>query len=392
VVTLKKSKRILILGAGVAGLRVAQKLSKRRQSSDFQIFLIDENDYHQYLYRIHEVCNVEYKEKDIIVPLSKLLNDANVEFIQALVHSVNTEKKIVITDKGDYVFDICVIALGSHVTYFGIDRLEENSMSLNSYEAAKKIRGKIFNLFRAAQSSGKAPEILIGGGGFTGVELAGELCDCIPILSKKFGLDNPDHLVTIVEAMPTILPGWDEKQVLKAQEYLRSIGVRLIFNDPVLQVGKGKIELNSGNILEPDLFIWTGGVRGDPACGLDFQIMGRRIIIDDYCRADGFENVYVAGDSACAVESKSGRPMPPTAHIAMVQGDIVVHNILSSIRGNAMKKYVYYRAGEIITLGSKNAIGELFGVKLSGGIAKFMKKVVHWWYLYSIGGFSLLFS
>ena len=147
----------------------------------------------------------------MIVPLSQLLNDANVEFIQTQVHSVNTEKNVVITDNGEYVFDICVIAHGSHVTYFGIDRLEENSMSLNSYEAAKKIRAKIHDLFRVAHSSGKTPRILIGGGGFTGVELAGELCDCIPILIKKYGLDNPAHLVTIVEAMPNILPGWDEK-------------------------------------------------------------------------------------------------------------------------------------------------------------------------------------
>ena len=149
--------------------------------------------------------------------------------------------------------------------------------------------------------------------------------------------------------------------------------------------------MKSGQIIKPDLFIWTGGVRGDPACGLDFQVKGRRITVDEYCRALGFDDIFVAGDSACAVDAE-GKPMPPTAHIAMVQGDIVAHNIVSLMKGSPMKKYVYQRAGEIVTLGKTDAIMDLFGLKFSGTIAKFLKKVVHWWYLHSIGGFSLLLS
>jgi NADH dehydrogenase len=387
--TVKDPERVVILGAGVAGLRVAQRLGRRLKPSEASIILIDENDYHQFLYRIHEVCNLEYEDKEIIVPLSRILSKG-VDLRQASVQDIDTEKKMVTTDKGEIPYDICVIALGSHVTYFGIDGLEENSRTLYSFEAAKGIRARIHELFEEASETGRRPEILIGGGGFTGVELAGELSDSIPILRERHNLEPSSTCVSIVEAMPNILNGWNEKQVVLSQRILRERGVEFIFDDPVSRVTENKVELKSGKILEPDLFVWTGGVRGDPACGLGFQLKGRRISIDEYCRAEGYEDIFVAGDSACAVDAGSGRPMPPTAHIAMIQGDVVGENIIATLKGSPMKKYVYKRAGEIVTLGETNAVGDLFGYKFSGAFAKFMKKVVHWWYLHSIGGFSLL--
>jgi len=385
----KTPARIVILGAGVAGLRVAQKLERKLTPSEAQIILIDENDYHQYLYRIHEVCNLEYEDNEIIVPLSKLLGK-RVDFQQTLIHNIDTKTRTVSTDIGDISYDICVIALGSHVTYFGIDGLEENSMALNSFESAKRIRARIHQLFEEAQKTGNPPKILIGGGGFTGVELAGELSDCIPILCQKHGVESSNTGVTIVEALPSLLPGWPEKHVIQAQKTLNIRGIELIFNDPITRVTKDRVEMKSGRVIEPDLFIWAGGVRGDPACGQDFQVKSRRISTDEYCRAKGHRDIFVAGDSACAVDAASGRPMPPTAHIAMVQGDIVTENIVAMLRGTPIRKYVYKRAGEIVTLGKTNAVGDLFGFKFTGFLATFMKKVVHWWYLHSIGGFSLL--
>lgn len=368
---------------------MAQRLGRRLKPSEASIILIDENDYHQFLYRIHEVCNLEYEDKEIIVPLSRVLS-VRVDLRQASVQDIDAERKIIVTDKGEIPYDICVIALGSHVTYFGIEGLEENSMILNSFEAAKSIRARIHELFEEASETGKPPEILIGGGGFTGVELAGELSDSIPILCDRHNLESSGKCVSIVEALPTILNGWNEKQVLLAQKVLRERGIEFILDDPVSRVTNNKVEMKSGKILEPDLFVWTGGVRGDPACGLGFQLKGRRVSIDEYCRAEGYEDIFVAGDSACAVDTVSGRLMPPTAHVAMVQGDIVGENIVAKLKGSAMKKYVYNRAGEIVTLGKTNAVGDLFGFRFSGLFAKFMKKVVHWWYLHSIGGFSLL--
>ncbi|MFC1803662.1 NAD(P)/FAD-dependent oxidoreductase [Thermoproteota archaeon] len=388
--TEKTPARIVILGAGVAGVRISQRLERRLTPHEAQIILIDENDYHQYLYRIHEVCNLEYRDNDIIVSLSRIINMRRVDFRQASIQHIDTETKTIFTDFENVSYDVCVVALGSHVAYFGIKGLEENSMTLNSFESAKKIKARIHQLFEEAKKTGKPPKILIGGGGFTGVELAGELSDYIPILCKKYGVESSNTGITIVEALSSILPGWSEKQIIRAQNTLRARRIELILNDPIIHVSKDKVEMKSGRIIEPDLLIWTGGVRGDPACGLDFQIKNRRISIDEYCRAEGHNDIFVAGDSACAVNALNNRPMPPTAHIAMVQGDIVMNNIVAMLRETPMKKYIYTRPGEIVTLGKTNAVGDLFGFKFSGFLAKFMKNVVHWWYLYMIGGFKLI--
>ena len=382
-------RKIVVLGAGVAGIRVALDLHRRISPHLARIVLIDEKDYHQYLHRIHEVCNVDYGEKDIIVPIPRLIRGRRIEFIKSVVENVDPNRRVVETADGEESFDVLVIALGSHVAYFGIEGLEENCLTLNSFEAAKEIRAKIESLFEEA-ASGRPPRIVIGGGGFTGVELAGELTDWIPTLCKRRGMEPPEHLVTVVEAMPSILPWWNPELVKRAQEVLRRRGVDLVLDEPVLKVSEGSMELRSGREMEHDLLIWTGGVRGDPACGVDFEVRGGRILIDEFCRAQGFEDIYVAGDIACAVDEETGRPVRPTAHVSMEQAKVVAHNIGASLEGGEMEEYVYRRVGEIVTLGRTNAVGELFGLNFTGSVAKLVKRLVHLWYVFSIGGFGLL--
>jgi NADH dehydrogenase len=381
-------KKVVILGAGVAGLRIAKKLQDNL-NHEWSLVLIDENDYHQYLYRIHEVCNVDYKEEDIIIPLKKLFNNEKVMFKQTTVTSIDPKRNEVNTTSGKETYDIVVITLGSHPAYYNIEGIREEGLTLGSYEQAIKIRETIQELFEKAGQQKNPPKIVIGGAGFSGVELAGELTDWLPTLYEKHNLSTPQTIVTVVEAFSSILPGWDKKLCNKGEQVLTEKGVDFIFNDPITKVGPYSVELKSGKSLEHDLFIWTGGVRGDPACGQDFETMRQKIVIDENCRALGNENVYVAGDSACTIDS-DGRFQPPTAHIAMEQGDIVSHNILASINNRPLKKYEFKRAGEIVTLGRTGAVGELFGIHFTGLMAKFLKRVVHWWYLIQIGGLDVL--
>jgi len=225
-----KVKKIVILGAGVAGLRVALNLEKRVSPHLARIIIIDENSYHQYLYRIQKVCNERYEDSEIIVPLSRLLRDTKrTKFVQATVKSIDTNRRIVETTDGELYLDILVIALGSKTEYFGIPDLEENSLNLNSFEDAKRIRSRIVECFEGAS---QPPKIVIGGAGMTGVELAGEIADWYPLLCRAHGLEAPKNVLTLVELTRTIISGWDEGLIRKGQKKLRELGVEIIFNDP----------------------------------------------------------------------------------------------------------------------------------------------------------------
>jgi NADH dehydrogenase len=387
----KHPVKVVILGAGVAGLRVALKLESQIRPEKAQIILIDENDYHQLLYRIQKVCNFEYEEKDVVIPISRLIQGKKIEYKKMKIKSVDPENRIVITDVGDVTYDYLVVALGSHVEFFGIDGVEKNSLNLNSFESAKLIRTQLEELFSKFNEFDHAPKIVVGGGGFTGVELAGEISDWIEKIYQKEESNEKKPILTLIEATPSVLPGWNNDLINDVQDFLEARNIKLILNDPVVKVSSNEIELKSGLAVDGDLFIWTGGVRGDPACGINFTFKKNKILIDDFCRAQGFENVFVAGDSACTTDD-TGRVMQPTAHIAMEQGDIVAHNIQSFIEGKEMKKYEYTRIGEIVTIGKSFAVGELYGIKFTGVLARILKKFVHLWYLRSIGGFSLMLN
>lgn len=379
--------QIVILGAGVSGLRIAKKLKRELRPGEADLLLVDQNDYHQLLYRLHKVCNYEYAEKDIIVPLKRLIKDIPLK--KATVETIDIETDTVKTDKGDIPYDILVVAMGSHPAFFNIEGIQENSETLGNYEEAKRIREKLFTLFSEAKQNKKQPSIVLGGAGFTGIELAGELCDCLPRLYKKHEIDEPEKLFTIVEALPTILPGWDERLIEEGSEFLKRNKVELCLKNPVSRVGVNKVELKDGKTLTPDLFIWTGGVEGDPACGEGFEIRARRISVNEHLQQAENDNVFIAGDQACTV-NLDGRPMPPNAHIAMMQADVAADNIIAMLRKKPLKKYKFEHAGEVVTFGKGYAVGEIFGINLKGLPAKVMKQFIHLWYLHSIGGVSLL--
>jgi NADH dehydrogenase len=375
--------RVVILGAGIAGLRIAKKLEKKLRPDEAELLLIDQNDYHQLLYRLPKVFNYEYDQKDVIIPLKRVID--KIPFKRALVETIIPENNRVQTSQGRIEYDILVTALGSHPAYFNIEGIHENSMAFSGFEDARKVRAKIFQLYEKRLETNEKPVIVIGGAGFSGVELAGAISEFIEEICRKRGIEIPVIRLSLVEAMGSILPGWSEELAQKGILYLEKKGVKLYLNDPVVKVGERILELKSGRVLEPDLFIWTGGVEADPACDIYFEKRARRIVVNEYLQQEGVDNVFIVGDQACTVDFDDN-PIPPSAHIAMGQADVVAYNILSKLRERDLKVYKYESVGEIVPIGEEYAFGMFYGITFSGQLAKLMKKLIHLWYIISIGG------
>lgn len=425
------ASKIVILGAGVTGLRIALNLNRKLPLKKEKIALVDRNDYHQLLYHLQKVCNESYREDEIVVPLKRLLRGNRIDFHKTEVLSINPSEKVVHTDSGDMDFDILVIALGSETNYHGLEGVQEHSLALDSYENAKKMRYAIESVFVEAAKRKRNPRIVIGGAGMTGVELMGEVADWYDLLNResherineKYKIctafnEEPEFLdevdsytpedltkkhITLITNGKGIIPSWDRNLVGKGEDKLEELGVDLCFNscidsadDDYVYISSSRDKYLADRLKIPyDLFIWSCGVKGNtvattpscwPSSDWKFKTKQGRIEVDEYCRAKGYDEIYVGGDCAYVTDDE-GRPKSPTAHIAMEHADVIAHNIVASINEKRLKPYKFSHMGEIVTIGRTFAMADLFGFKFTGPLAKLMKKVVHWWYIHSIGGF-----
>jgi len=368
-------KTVLILGAGYGGLMTAVKLedASKHLSDDVEIVLVDRNDYHQYVHLSYEIVSGVKKVSDLTVPLSELLRNRQISFAQATVNYIDLANKTVKTDKEDMRYHELVIALGSEPNYFHIKGADTLSMHLNSVEDATKIQDKIKELF----AKEKEPKIIVGGGGFTGVELAGEI------------VDEFKCCVTIVEGTKTLLPGWKMPEFSKkVAQVLTNMRAKLIFDKLIAEVKPDAIILNDGTRIPCSLFIWTGGVQGSrivSESGLKTG-KGNRATINEFCEAEGFQGVYVVGDCALVKDPKTGEILPQCIEIALQQAETVSKSILADLAGKPRMVFAPKFSGLIVAVGENYGIGKILGVRLEGRLAQMIKKLVHTRYVYEIAG------
>jgi NADH dehydrogenase len=373
-------KPLVILGAGYSGLVTAVKLEeKTRRLKDVEIVLVDRNDYHQYLHLAYEIVTGVKKVSDLTVPLTELLEKRKIRFLQACVGQIDFADKVVRTDKCDLPYCELVIALGSEPNYYHIQGAEEHSLCVSSVEAAAHIRDSL----KKVLAQEKTPKIIVGGGGFTGVELAGEIAD--------------EHkcCVTIVESSKTLLPSWGTPEFSrKVTDIMTRMGAKFIFGKNIVEVKPSAIVLNDGSQVEYSLFIWTGGVQSSRVAsrsGLETG-KGNRVVINEFCEAVGFPGVYVVGDCALVVDSKTGETLPQCVEIALQQAEVVAKNLYADATGSERTVYVPKFSGLILAVGERYGIGKISGVKVEGRLAQMIKRMIHLRYVYEIAGLGEVFK
>lgn len=385
--------KILILGAGYGGLLTTLQLQKKLNYNEADITLVNKHNYHYLTTWLHEPAAGTSSADHARVDLDEIINMDKVNFVKGTVASIQPDEQTVTLESGDVLsYDYLVIGLGSEPETFGIEGLKEHAFSIRSINAVRNIREHIEYMFSKYKNEPERKDYLtfvVGGAGFTGIEFCGELGDRIPELCKEFDVDRELVKVYCIEAAPTALPGFDPELVSYAMDVLERKGIQFKIGTPIKQCTPDGVVLANGEEIKSKTVIWAAGVRGNSIVEkAGFEVMRGRVKVDEYLRAPGYENVFVVGDCAL-IFNEEGRPYPPTAQIAVQEGETLGNNLVAMLRGELPQKFVPHLQGTLASLGKGEGIGQVGSKKLFGASAALLKKASDLRYLHKIGGIGL---
>lgn len=390
----RKSKagapKVVIIGAGFAGLWVAKKLNKQ----PVEAFLIDKTNYHTFLPLLYQVAAAEIEPEEIAYPVRTILRDMkNVDFVMTEIHSIDFDKQLVISKDITIAYDYLVIAAGSATQFFNTPGALEHSYQLKSLEHAIMLRSQILRCFELAVVEGDEARrkrlltFTIIGGGATGVEFAGALAELVhgPLV-KDFPTINFDEVrVLLLEAANGVLLSYPKSLQDYTVESLRGMGVDVMLETFVSEVTENSVVLKDKGIIETETVVWTAGVKGESiaeSIGLPCSRSGRVNVLPTL-QVENHENIYVIGDIAGF--EQDGEALPMLAPVATQQGQVAAQNILNQIDGKPTEQFKYVDRGMMVTIGRKKAIA-LVGTKpFKGLFAWIMWLVIH---LYNLIGFK----
>ncbi|WCL47704.1 NAD(P)/FAD-dependent oxidoreductase [Leptospira sp. GIMC2001] len=379
-------KRVVVIGAGFAGLQIVKKLANY---DELEVVLIDRTNHHLFQPLLYQVASAVLSPADIAIPSRSLTTDfKNVKVIMSEVTKVNFKSNIVHFQDREIDYDYLVLAMGARTSFFGNDSWEKYTFGLKNLKDALALRRRLLVTFEQAELAGDvvtARRLLnytIVGGGPTGVEIAGAIAELsYQILRKDFrNIDPGLAKITLIEAGPRILGTFHESLSAFAQAKLEKRGILVLTNSPVKKIDAKGVHLPKG-LIESKTVIWAAGVQGTALAeslglGLD---RGKRIFVDKQCRAKGKENVFVVGDAANFSEGLE-RPLPGVSPVAMQQGRYVADWILNDIKGKTSKDFVYNDKGSMATIGRKDAVAEVGNWRMKGLLGWFAWLFVHLFY------------
>lgn len=393
-------KKVLVLGAGYAGLQTITKLQKQISADEAEITLINKNDYHYEATWLHEASAGTLSYEDLLYPVESVVDKSKVNFVKAEVTKIDRNAKKVETDAGIFDFDILVVGLGFESETFGIKGMKDHAFQIENILTARQlsrhIEDKFANYASSKQKDDKDLAIIVGGAGFTGVEFLGELTDRIPELCNKYGVEQSKVKITCVEAAPKMLPMFSDELVNYAVSYLEGKGVEFKIGTPIVAANeKGfVVKVNDKEEqLEANTVVWAAGVRGSKLMEESFEGVKRgRIVTKQDLTIEGYDDIFVIGDCSAFIPAGEERPLPTTAQIAMQQGEHTAKNIKNVLGGQPTQEFDYVDRGTVCSLGAHDGVGVVYGKDIQGKKAAFMKKVIDTRAVFKLGGIGLAFK
>lgn len=377
-------KRVVIVGCGFAGLKLAQKL----RNSNFQVVIIDKNNYHQFQPLFYQVASAVLEPSAISFPLRKIFQHYNDFYIRkAEVIRFDTQNNQLISSIGTLRYDILVLAHGAKTSYFGLDHLEHFTKSMKTVAEALDIRNSILQNFEDALSVSTQEDrnqymnIVVVGGGPSGVEISGALAEMRNhVLPNDFpDLDCSKINIYLIEGNDRLLNTMSKKTSEKAAEFLKKLDIKVLTSSFVKDCDEKYVFLNTSEKIRSNIVIWTAGIKGNKIEGLNNTCYSQseRLFVDRYNRVKGYDNIYALGDVAFMTEEKYPNGHPQIAQVAIQQAVLLSKNLISNFDNKPYKMFHYHDLGTMATIGRNLAVVELPYVKFQGMFAWLVWMFIH---------------
>ena len=376
--------KVVIVGAGFGGLRLARKLNNK---PGFEVVLVDRFNYHQFQPLFYQVATAGLDASNISFPLRKVFHKSkNVRIRLAELKQVVPDENKIVTDTEEISYDALVLATGADTNFFGNTQLAGNAFPMKSTVEALQLRYRLLQNFEKALTVTDADElqqlmnIVVVGGGPTGVEVSGALAEMRKyVLPKDYPeLDFSKMNIYLLEGTGKTLAAMSEKSSKQSQQYLEKLGVKVMTNALVKDFDGKNILLNDGINIATGTVVWAAGIKGNIPDGIDkgLVVRGNRIKTDRHCAIIGYNNIYALGDLAYMETPKYPNGHPQVAPVAMQQADLLAGNFkLIERKSNPDKQYEfeYKDKGSMATVGRNLAVVDVPKPKLHfGGLFAWM--------------------
>lgn len=374
--------KILILGGGIGGLKCVLELQNYLKTNEAEVTLISKHDYHYKTPLLHKVAAGTYDNKKQKIFFREILDSKKITFIKDSIESFDYKNNKVTGILGSYSYDYLIIALGFKPNCYGIKGVEEFSYQLFSLNSALKLMHDIEDKFKKYHLTKDPSQLnfIICGGGFTGIELAGELVERVEMLANIYGVNKNISRITLVTADHRILPMFDIKTSELIQKKITNMGINIIYKHVAECLEDGVLLQDKDNSLEKiesRSVIWTAGVKGNDALEKS-EIPNKhgRVAVNSFLSLEEIPNIYVIGDCALAYD-ENNKPYPPTAQIAHQMGQYAAARLNTIIKQKPddSKFFKFINRGSICSLGHADAVGVVEGFRFSGKMASFLKSV-----------------
>ncbi|MBT1707241.1 NAD(P)/FAD-dependent oxidoreductase [Fulvivirgaceae bacterium PWU5] len=363
-----KENRLVVVGGGFAGINLAKKLAGKDQ---FKVTIVDKNNYHFFPPLLYQVSTAFIEASNISYPFRKLFQERdNIRFHMGSLIKVNPESNTIETDTGILSYDYLVLALGTETNFFGNPNVMRCGLPMKTIDDALNIRNHVLlrleEAVRATALEDKArlSNIVVAGGGPTGVEMVGMMAELAHKIAAK---DYPEAAsrigaIYLIDGSPTLLGPMSKTAQAESFKVLSKFGVKIMLNTLVKDYVNETVILSTGESIKAATLIWTSGVIGREVPGLAPEVVarGRRLAVDEINRVKGYTNIFAVGDIAYqTTDPDYASSHPQLAQVAIQQGTLLAENLLRIDRGQAPKPFRYNNKGSMAIISKFKAVVDL---------------------------------